>query len=110
VQQPFVDGLPPILAKLPERVGPLRRDAPSWRSKVEEVALGRLRPPRADESLKGRRGLGPGSEECTGVPRSVTSRRSPDATRRRYFDRFWRSSRTPTWLDPMCTPGVARLP
>ena len=28
--------------------------------------MGRLRPSRADESLKGRRGLGQGSEDCNG--------------------------------------------
>ncbi len=51
-----------------------------------------------------------GSEDCNGRSPLVTSKRSPDATRRSYFDRFWRSSRTPTWLDPRCTPRVALLP
>ncbi len=50
-----------------------------------------------------------GPSTATGLPRSVTSRRSPPTTRRRYRERFWRSSRTPTRFGSMCTHSVASL-
>src|SRR6266511_36459 len=50
-----------------------------------------------------------GPSTATGLPRSVTSRRSPRATRRRYRERFCRSSLTPTCFGSMCTHTVASL-
>ncbi len=109
VQELSGHGLRAVFAQLPEGIGALSGDRSLRRGEVEEVSLGRPGPSRGHQLPGGRAGFIDRTEHRNRLAALGHLEPLPRATRRRYRERFWRSSRTPTRSVAMCTHTVASL-